>query len=237
MKKAKLLIVVLLVSILTGCTANYNVYIDKDLKVNEELTVKIDNDDKISKEDVEAKYIKPYIELINEYKYKYNVKIKNDNVYIVLTKKSNNISSSFKSSLYNILYENYQLINDDNMLTFQNIGACYSDSLFYTGDGSYSEQTKKDNLENLKIIFQFQNKVIETNADEIVDNKYIWNISKENQIKNIKFKINTDEMNDKIKDNKQSNIKNTVIIFSIVIVVLTIITMLFYINHNKKNEL
>ena len=164
MKKAKLLIVVLLVSILTGCTANYNVYIDKDLKVNEELTVKIDNDDKISKEDVEAKYIKPYIELINEYKYKYNVKIKNDNVYIVLTKKSNNISSSFKSSLYNILYENYQLINDDNMLTFQNIGACYSDSLFYTGDGSYSEQTKKDNLENLKIIFQFQNKVIETNG-------------------------------------------------------------------------
>ena len=76
-RKFKIIILFLMIVILTGCSGNYNIKINADLSIDENLELSIDNND-----DAYEKTLKLFEEN-NIKKNKYDVNISGDSVSII----------------------------------------------------------------------------------------------------------------------------------------------------------
>ena len=165
--KFKPIILLIILSILSGCSAEYNIDI-KDKSVLEQLNInnidvnnfkninlpidhEVDEYDVFEKKDETLEY--------------YDIAIKNDVVNISYNFHTNNYNTSM---LFNSCYENtvYTKDNHEILINTSNKFLCFD---------AYEE------LDDLKIKITSKYKLIETNADKKEKYNYYWYINKENK--------------------------------------------------------
>lgn len=221
--KKKLILIMILMIFLSGCTVKYNLKIDEDGKVTEMAAPMQDSEffeeyENSSVGRVIGFLIEPYKDVLNENNY--------ENKIVALSNYGGaDIKKEFSSA------EDYA---KNTILVSQ-----FSDKLDYSIDGSIITLSTKGRLsdseqnqdiipiDSADITITLPFKVIENNADEVVNNKYTWHL-KSGEEREIKIKY------DKNKIAKDVN-------FGIIILVIVLIAIVVFIgyyvyNIKSKNE-
>lgn len=169
--------ILFLLFFLCGCSVKYNIEF-KDDKIYENFSIALDNSTEknsikyFNTNDLYAK-INPDMEKYKKEVLKEDEKTNFKYSYVYDIEDYNNsmaLSSCFQG--YNVLKENnYYLLSTSEGLKCM------------TSDFSTI-------IHNLDIVIETNHKLIDTNADEILDNKYIWHVDKSNyKTKSIKLKV------------------------------------------------
>ena len=114
MKKIKYLFLIILVLLFTGCTGDYNLKINRDLSVEEELKVSIDN--------VDDSYERTYklLEQLDISENDYEVVVDMDKVNITYKKKYSSFEDYYlDSNIYKILFKDIELSKDNTGMTLK----------------------------------------------------------------------------------------------------------------------
>ena len=218
MKKIFVLFILLL---LCGCDVKYNIEFKND-KVYEKFSIKLNNE----KEANSIKYFNTndlYASIIPDMiKYEKDVLKDNDTTkfnysYVYdIDNYSNSmaLSSCFKG--YNILKEkNYYLIT-----TSEGLKCMTSD---------YSTI-----IDNLDIVIETNHKLIDTNADEVSNNKYVWHINKKNyKTKSIMLKV----YQKKYVFNYKGEMTKKIIISALIAFVVLFSTIYILLKRKKSNKI
>ena len=227
MKKSSVVILLLLL-ICTGCKAEYNLIINDDLTVDEEVIALEDSSffDQYYKSTV-SRVIDLVMAKNKEYlDYNgYNVdKIIANESGAKITKKHKSIDEFYDVSMfYTQLLPSFEYKADKNIITFNAEGAIYN-------DGNLVEKYKIGEATiNIKVPF----KVVNNNADKYdkKNNIYSWYINSNTEYKNVHIEF---DISRKIKD------YSSITLYSIVtiIIILVILFVAYFIrNKNKSNEI
>lgn len=172
MKKIKYLILVSLLYILCGCSAEYNLNITENTKFTEHIVINAS-----SQEDLLQ---------LNNFNWDVPLDYQNSN-------EAYEAADYNKNEIYNIVKNQNNVVFDGsfNRDTILNSKAIH-DSVDYFNftkyDGNYVISTSDNfkifnryNLEYLVINIKLPNEVINSNADSVNGNVYTWNISKDNK--------------------------------------------------------
>ena len=183
MKKYKIVLLIVILLSLTGCSFEYNMKIDTNT-ISEENIVYIPNTDKNDiKQEVE-KLVSRYTGPTNSLgMYKQSV-IEDNNNFGMSYKKNYDTLNDYNNSLsFSICYDNYKLIKEKDKIVI-------STSKRFNCFNKYSE------LDDVTINIDSSLEVESSNADEVNGNIYTWNINKsnaDNKPINIVLKPNTEQ--------------------------------------------
>ena len=238
----KIIIFTFLCILLTGCTANYKININNNL-IEENLTI-IETDK--SKFDIKNNngfsIRESFDSLLEEDEFSnetYNIKSINSDDAIGIEYNSNILKSLDNSSIIYQCYKEPSIIINENIVTIDT-GSNFECFDLY------------DNLENVEISLNTNNKVLTNNADNVIDNKYVWNITKLGN-KQIKFSYEINNMNnlednqeenntnnlDNINNNEENNENNKKIniyyIITTIVLILLIVVLIIYVKIKKAN--
>ena len=131
MKKIILAIIIIL---MTGCSVNYNIVIDKDFKIVEKVVIEEDADFYINyyhtmPVNVMNGILDNYKDILNEKKYQYYVDENNGNPLIVLEKTYDNYDDYINNTiLLNDYFEKVNFVKKDNVLKISTEGFNPNDS-------------------------------------------------------------------------------------------------------------
>lgn len=212
MKKMKIIVLVFVVILLTGCTGNYNININNDLSVDEnaELYVKTKNINDLNS---------LLSENINKKDYSLEI-VSNGTTKVKYYKKYSSIEEYISSSiLYNELFDLKKYLKNKKSIYF------VASSLLDNNEGESTSNNPIIN--NVKVTITSTYDMIESNADEIDGNKYIWNISNKDISKNILFKFSLTKGSNNILR----------LLFIILLLISLVMLVVFYDKFKKKNYL
>lgn len=224
MKIKKNLTLLLILFLLTGCSANTNIYLYDDY-ILEDITVSdsINEYTFDSTGDVNAD-IRDIINMFdNNYTY-YDTKEYSD---------TNNIIKNYK---YEMTYDNW---ND-----FSTLKKCYEDAKIYDSGDKIIVKTSNEylcgefyNVKNVLLTINTDLNLINTNADIINNNQYMWEINESNYLNhpiNLELKKNVITTKDN-EDEKNMDKYLNMIIFGIIIIIL-IFVLIIYDKIRKSNK-
>lgn len=207
----KILLFTVICFFLVGCTAEYKIVLNDD-KIEEKLTIIELNKTIFDKETDSGWTVRDSFESLLENdefgQENYKVKSLTTDDQLGIEYSSSSLKTILNSSIINQCYSNPSIIVDEDIVTISTANfECYD---FY------------DNLENVKIVFETNYKVISTNADVVENDSYIWNFTKDS--------------NKSIHITYDSSITKTdytiYIIISMIIIIL--IGILYFINKKVK---
>lgn len=202
----KKLLILFCLFLFSGCTVNYNIIIKNDNTVIEKTSINVEKSDKNNKlSDVKKDLLSQYQSILNKDNYIYSFKKNNDKIKVKINKNSN-LSQLFIRSLYNELYEDYELFENNNKVYFKTVGNSYIGNLFVTKNYEEGFSFKKD-LDKLKINITFEGEVVESNADEINEktNTYTWIFTKDNFTKGMYFTYKRSSQKSIVSNNEDNN--------------------------------
>lgn len=231
MKNRKIFLLILVAFLFSGCTVKYNLYINNDLSVNEQV-VAFESTSELNMNTKQEPKVAAN-SLFNLYK-------KKGIDYSFSTVEENGGVTSTVSTSFNSLeeYENYfesdivkevNITKKDGYITLE-----YEQNEPLTDD--YSESLIYDSIE-VRINIPFM--VTETNADRVQGDTYIWTIEKNNNLKNINITFNSNETKNSKKFNFgifEINIKYSILIILGFAVVVFSIVLFVYLNNKKNNK-
>lgn len=206
----KILIIIISILFLSGCTATYEVNI-KDDKIIEKLTL-IENDVTLfdKKNDTGWTLRETFDSLVNHEnefsKDPYDVKSLNTNDTLGIQYTSSSAKSILNSSILNQCYINPKVTTIDGIVTIDT-GTNFKCYEYY------------DNLDTIKIVFKTNHEVVSTNSTQKDGNSYIWNFTKDSN-KNIKISYYESEIQ------KSINISFIIITISIIVILGIIIYLI-----------
>lgn len=189
MKKIKILILLLLVVFLTGCSGTYNLTINKDFSVDENLNLLIDNDgDKYSKT----------LNLFKENnisKNKYKVRVSDKNVEINYNEKYSSLEDYvLNSKVYHQMFDDIKYSYSDGLLDFNtNFKGLLTDSNSETIYNNYNFSMLQINVNSPFIVKS-------SNADIQNDNLLSWTFDKNTRDKSITFELAPEESRSNVKE-------------------------------------
>ena len=199
----KNIFLVLILFVLTGCTANYEIEINNN-KIKEKLTVLENNVELFDKENDSGWTLRDSFNAIlsrDEFsKDDYSIESLNNKNQLGFKYNNEKLESIINSTILNQCYTNPSVKIKNNIVEIQ------------TGD-SFECYELYENLESVKVTFKTNHKVISTNADLKQDNKYIWNITEKGN-KNIKISY------DNSKKNTDFNIYIYIVVGGLVLIIL-----------------
>ena len=183
MKKYKIVLLIVILLSLTGCSFEYNMKIDTNT-ISEENIVYIPNTDKNDiKQEVE-KLVSRYTGPTNSLGMYNQSVIEDNNNFGMSYKKNYDTLNDYNNSLsFSICYDNYKLIKEKDKIVI-------STSKRFNCFNKYSE------LDDVTINIDSSLEVESSNADEVNGNIYTWNINKsnaDNKPINIVLKPNTEQ--------------------------------------------
>ena len=200
MRKIKIILMIVCLLILSGCTATYEININDD-KIIEKLRLIETNTTIFDKETDTGWTLRETFQSLldndDEFsKSNYKVKSLNNDNQLGVEYSSSSSESVLNSSILNQCYTNPKVNVVDDVITIDtgNDFKCYE---YY------------ENLETVKVVLKTNHKVISTNADEQNGDTYIWNFSKDSN-----KSINVSYYKSDVK--KSVNIKGIVIVLCIV---------------------
>ena len=183
MKKIKVVILLLIVLLVSGCSGVYNLEINKDLTVKEELNLVLDNEssnyDKINDLLNRNKTDDSEYKLVNE----------GDNLNLSYTRTYDSIEDYLlESPIYKQLFDNITYNTDRKEISLEasNILNLKSNSLNYS-----------NNVRLIQINVTTPFKILEENSDLSSENTYSWTINNNTQEKDIfiSFSTNSNKLN------------------------------------------
>ena len=218
----KIMFLICLLILLTGCTAKYNVKINEDLSIIEEVYMYGDDDlystyYKTTHMNVLKELLEPFEDILKENKYEYSV---NEEGYIYITKKYVSIKEYIDSS---ILFNNYFDKIDYNK---------NEKSIKIETEGFYPNSTDDPDrfyVKDLDIAITSSYKVLNHNASKVDDktNTYFFNIKEDTEDFKLMLEIDTTS-----KFNPY--VKMYIKILVAFLIVLTSWIVVFYLNKKKK---
>lgn len=191
MKKLKIMLIIISTLLITGCSANYTLTIDENLKFTEEVTIKEGNTFFSYYNQTTDQYINDHKETYENdeiyKKFKYKTKTNANGVTINARRKNMNLETfNNESVIYETLFSSIQAIKEENRLTIKTTD--YNITFF---EEPYLEFEPTYDSASFTIKTPF--KVIQSNAD-IVDAEsgiYTWKFDKNSTAKNIEIVLDT----------------------------------------------
>lgn len=218
----KILFIIFIMVLCTGCNVRYSLTINKDNSVEEYVYASEDYDffenyPNSSVGRVIGFLIEPYLEKLNSNGYVVENKIKKKSGGVSITKKFDNITDYSEQSLF---YSQYaDKINCD----------VDGDIVTLSIKGKFVGETQNQNkfpVSEANVTLNIPFKVLENNADIVDGNDYTWILDKNE--KEIKI----------VYDSSKENIKgeySTIIIVGVILLI-TIISLLIFMKFNSKKE-
>lgn len=233
MKKIKLILIIMVMFLLSGCEANYSLYIDKDV-FNETTTV-LANSGELNTYDSQTYltmkqkidlYYKKYVDIVYQNPY-YNPYLDDPQKGINYYNKeliNNGKGYGFKYS-YNFNKENYLNSNIINTF-FKNNNSVLNDNKYILNVYTFNGFERYNDLTQVTINITTDLEVKKSNADSVYDNVYTWTITKDDALnKKIYLELVNINKLDKKTENK---------IIIIIILLIFIVGLLSYAILNKK---
>lgn len=235
----KILILVLAIILLTGCTAKSEVKVSYNGNVSEKVTVlsntvAFKNDKYSIKQMIEAS-ISNYLKALEFRGYKFETVEGKKESGAYFTNNYDNICSYFQNTGFNqYVYQHISCVEDDKYIIIKN------DTEYIP----YCENCSNwPSLNKIKLELTLPVNALENNADSINNKTYIWNYDENTTNKDFYLKISKQELNKNkitvMKQNKDKKVKNMIIVvFSIALVIgcITIISLILYKKY-KNNRL
>lgn len=228
MKKfKKIIILLLLIIMLSGCKINSNVELKKDGKVIENVTI-ITNikNDASSKEEL-LSYINSELEnyqsLIKYGNYKYEIIDNKNDIGVEFFKTYDSICSYFQNTIFNQYeYKHIKCSDEDDYIIIEN--------------DTPHNTTCEDCLDNfdlgdIEISFKLPVEAYDNDADIQKENTYIWKFDKNtSESKTFKFKISKRDL-ESVKENYEAEqkLQKKISFAKITIIVLIALGLLFFI--------
>ena len=181
MKKIKVLFLLLVLVLITGCSGTYNLKIDKDLSVKEELNVVLEN---------EATSFEEFNSLLKNNKIDsndYKLVTQGDNLNLSYSHEYNSIEEYLlESKVYKQLFDNisYDTDRKDFTLEAKNI---------FNLDNPNMNNSK--NVKLLQINVTTPLYVIDENSDSISENTYSWTIDNKTKEKDLYIEFSVYDIN------------------------------------------
>ncbi len=233
MKKIKLILIIMVMLLLSGCEANYSLYIDKDV-FNETTTV-LANSGELNTYDSQTYltmkqkidlYYKKYVDIVYQNPY-YNPYLDDPQKGINYYNKeliNNGKGYGFKYS-YNFNKENYLNSNIINTF-FKNNNSVLNDNKYTLNVYTFNGFERYNDLTQVTINITTDLEVKKSNADSVYNNVYTWTITKDDALnKKIYLELVNINKLDKKTENK---------IIIIIILLIFIVGLLSYAILNKK---
>ncbi|MBR2603970.1 MAG: hypothetical protein IKE10_03010 [Bacilli bacterium] len=181
MKKIKVLILLIAIILISGCSGTYNLTIDKDLSVEEKMNIVLEG----KAEDYDK--VVSLFTSNNIDSEKYKIITEEDNLNIEYKDVYNSVEEYLLNSfLYKQLFDSISFNTDRKQFSLE------ASNIFNNTSGKLNYSNKINKLK-INVITPFE--VIDNNADSIKDNKYTWVIDNNTKEKdayivfNVKGKI------------------------------------------------
>lgn len=205
-KKLKIFIIGILLILVAGCSGNYNLKINDDMSINEELYLTIDNSN-----NAYTKTLKIFKEN-NIPEDDYEVVLSDNNVRITYNKKYDSIEEYLlNSKVYHELIDEIQFNKSNNYIDLY-----VNQKLKVSNDnGIKMNGTNLVDLDVLQINIENPFDVIFSNAEIVNDNVYTWTIKKGDTEKKIQMQFKP-SLN--IFPYKQVAVLSTVIVCILIII-------------------
>ena len=204
-KKLKIFIIGILLILVTGCSGNYNLKINDDMSIDEELYLTIDNTN-----NTYTKTLKIFREN-NIPEKDYEVVLSDNNVRITYNKKYDSMEEYIlDSKIYHELIDEIQFNKSNDYIDLY-----VNQKLKLSNDNIKSNGTNLVDLDVLQINIENPFSVNYTNAEIVNDNVYTWTIKKGDTEKKIQMQFKP-SLN--VFPYKQVAVLSTVIICSLIII-------------------
>lgn len=204
-KKLKIFIIGILLILVTGCSGNYNLKINDDMSIDEELYLTIDNTN-----NTYTNTLKIFNEN-NIPEKDYEVVLSDNNVRITYNKKYDSMEEYIlDSKIYHELIDEIQFNKSNDYIDLY-----VNQKLKLSNDNIKSNGTNLVDLDVLQINIENPFSVNYTNAEIVNDNVYTWTIKKGDIEKKIKMQFKP-SLN--VFPYKQVAVLSTVIICSLIII-------------------
>ena len=208
----KILILVLAIILLTGCTAKSEVKVNYNGNVSEKVTVlsntvAFKNDKYSIKQMIEAS-ISNYLKALEFRGYKFETVEGKKESGAYFTNNYDNICSYFQNTGFNqYVYQHISCVEDDKYIIIKN------DTEYIP----YCENCSNwPSLNKIKLELTLPVNALENNADSINNKTYIWNYDENTTNKDFYLKISKQELNKNkitvMKQNKDKKVKNMIIV-------------------------
>ncbi len=217
-KKIKYIVISVLLLLVTGCSGNYNVKINEDMSVNEELYLTIEN-----KEGLYQKTLKIFND--NNVKEKdYEVVLSDDNLKITYNASYNSIEEYIlNSKVYHQLIDNIELNKSNNYVDLY-----VNEKLKLSNLNMKQNGTNLTDLDVLQVNIENPFEVNFSNAELVTDNVYTWTIKNGDIEKKIQMQF---------KPSLDIFPYRQVIVLSVVIICFVIIGVSIYIRYKKSQKI
>lgn len=213
MRKIKYILLIFVILLFTGCSGNYNLTINKDLSVDEEIDILIDN-----KENTYETTILLF-EKANIDSDKYKVVIIDDEVNIKYKENYSSFEEYYlNSKLYKTLFENIEFSIDNKGMSIN------TKSNLKLDDKDNQNIINSYDIDNFKINIKVPFNVNNNNADSIKEDTYTWILNSNDTFKEIS--IDYSYKADKVYG----------IVLLSLIGIATIVTLVYIINYLYKNH-
>ena len=211
-------IISVLLLLVTGCSGNYNVKINEDMSVNEELYLTIEN-----KEGLYQKTLKIFND--NNVKEKdYEVVLSDDNLKITYNASYNSIEEYIlNSKVYHQLIDNIELNKSNNYVDLY-----VNEKLKLSNSNMKQNGTNLTDLDVLQVNIENPFEVNFSNAELVTDNVYTWTIKNGDIEKKIQMQF---------KPSLDIFPYRQVIVLSVVIICFVIIGVSIYIRYKKSQKI
>lgn len=188
MKRIKYLLLIIVIFLFAGCSGDYNLTLNRDLSVEEELNVLLDN----KNDDVYEKTYKLFNDAgISEDKYE--MVVKDDKVHIIYKEKYSTFEEYYLNShLYKMLFEEIAFSKDNTGMVIT------TEAKFKLNDKDNQNIVNSYNIDKLNINLKLPFDVNKSNADSIKEDVYTWELNSDDTFKNIN--IDYSYKNDRVQN-------------------------------------
>lgn len=223
MKKLKLVITIILMIFVSGCTVNYNIVINEDLSVKETATLEEsvlyfeENYTYYNSDEIVDSLWNMYIKDYEKANYTYTQTSNHTGVNAIANYQSLEDYKN-RTTIYYQLFKNVDYSIDEDIVTIK-----------ATGYYPYNNQDpNRFAIDKATITLTIPFEVTETNADKKNNNVYIWNVDKYDSEKEIIIKFNKSKILSK-KENKN------IYYFLTFGIIVAIICIFIFVNYKIKS--
>lgn len=176
MKKIKIILLGLLIIVLTGCKGQYNLTVNKDLSISEDVVISIEN-----KDDIYDKTTKLFKDN-NVDDSMYSISQNDEYVTIKYKEEFRNFEDYFlNSKFYSRILSDEDYTKDNKKVSYRGFAYLKLD------DTDNSDLNNSFNISDFKINLNVPFTVKESNADKVEENTLTWNLNQKDTTKIINF--------------------------------------------------
>lgn len=240
--KVKLLMMLVISVLLTGCSATYDVIIKANDEVFETINFSFKNEELgKNKKEINTyldEQIKAYKRIIIYQNFEFEKKVGKENSYVTMSRTYSDLDEYKESVFVRSLFQNVTVTNNKYYTEIQTVGDYYYDYI-YGSDSDEIAPKDKNNIGNVEVSVRLENQLVDTNADLKNENKniYTWVITPDDDVKNIYFRSNDKLRYDVMFELFIMNNIGIVVLTGVTLITLLILVSTFLIKRAQINKI